>query len=41
MKSMLEAAEFQGARINHHDAKVLIDEANELVQEAQTAAQNL
>jgi hypothetical protein len=41
MKSMLEAAEFQGAKIDHDDAKDLIDEANDLVQEAQTAAQDL
>ena len=41
VKAMLDAVEFQGARLDHNAAQNLIGEANDLVQEAQTSAQNL
>jgi hypothetical protein len=41
VKSMLDAVEFQGGKLDHNAAKNLIDQANALVQEAQTTAQSL
>jgi len=41
MKSMIESAEFQNAKLDHNQAKQLIDDATELVQEAQNVASTL
>jgi len=41
MKSMLEAAEFQGGKINLHEAQGLISAAAALVAEAQAVAASL
>jgi hypothetical protein len=41
MKSMLEAAEFQGEKIDHHEAQGLISAAAALVAEAEAVAASL
>ena len=41
MKSILEAAEFQGARIDTKQAQNLIAAATELVEQAESAASSL